>query len=477
MVDYMHFIGRKEDLNALKALKSKKSASFVVVKGRRRIGKSRLIKEFAKDYTNYSFSGFPPNTGTTLDFERKTFALQLEKIFGVPVRYDSWYELFIFLSQQTQNQDAVILLDEISWMGSKDPHFLGALKTAWDEYFKQNAKLVLIVCGSVSSWIEQNILSSTGFVGRLSLTLTVKELSLKESCMFWGNYQSNTSGYEKLKLLAITGGIPRYLEEIDPSLSAEDNIKRLCFTDSGILYQDFDQIFNDLFSSKSSKYKEISLALVDGARTREELIQNLDKDRSGRFSSELDDLVAAGFLQRDFTWNLSSQSQSQLSKYRLSDNYLRFYLKCIDPNKNKIAKGFFKDMHLLSIPGWPTLMGLQIENLVLNNRLLILKQLNIPPEIVVNDGPYFQRRTKRMAGCQIDYLIQTKLAELYVIEIKFHKNQIVSSIITEVQEKIRNLSKPKNFSLRPVLIHACEISSEVDNADYFVKIIDLTAEL
>ena len=199
----MNFIGREEDLNALRALKSKKSASFVVVKGRRRIGKSRLIKEFAKDYTNYSFAGFPPHTGSTADFERKTFALQLEKVFGVPVRYDSWYELFIFLSQQTKDQDAVILLDEISWMGSKDPHFLGALKTAWDEYFKQNAKLVLIVCGSVSSWIEQNILSSTGFVGRLSLTLTVKELSLKESCMFWGNYQSNTSGYEKLKLLCL----------------------------------------------------------------------------------------------------------------------------------------------------------------------------------------------------------------------------------------------------------------------------------
>ena len=473
----MNFIGRKKELESLKSLKAKKTASFVVVKGRRRIGKSRLIKEFAKDYTSYSFTGFPPDSETTAVFERKTFAIQLEKFFGVPVRYDNWYELFVFLSERTKDRNTVILFDEISWMGSRDTHFLGALKTAWDEHFKQNTRLVLIVCGSVSSWIENNILSSTGFVGRISLTLTVKELSLKESCMFWDKYQTSVSGYEKLKLLAVTGGVPRYLEEIDPKLSAEDNIKKLCFIDSGILYQDFDQIFNDLFSSKLGKYKEIVSALVSGARSREELIADLGKERSGRFSIELDELVKAGFLQRDFVWSLKNGYQSKLSKYRLADNYLRFYLKYIDPNKHKISKGFFQDMHLSSFQGWSGVMGLQIENLVLNNRLLILEKLGIPPSIVVNDGPYFQHKTKRIAGCQIDYLIQTKLSELYIVEIKFHKKKLGKDIITEMQERIKRLSRPKNFSLRPVLIHAGELDTDVEEADYFVKIIDLTQEL
>lgn len=473
----MDFIGRKAELEALKSLKAKKVASFAVIKGRRRIGKSRLIKEFAKNYTNYSFTGFPPNSETTAEFERKIFATQLEKFFGIPVRYDNWYELFVFLSDRTRNQDLVILFDEISWMGSKDPHFLGALKTAWDEYFKLNPRLVLIVCGSVSSWIESNVLSSTGFVGRISLTLTVRELSLREASMFWGKYQASVSGYEKLKLLAITGGVPRYLEEINPKLSAEDNAKKLCFTESGILYQDFNQIFNDLFSSKYGKYQEIVSALVNGSKTREELIANLDKERSGRFSDELNELVQAGFLQRDFVWNLKNGLQSKLSKYRLSDNYLRFYLKYIDPNKHRIEKGFFQDVHLSSFQGWSGIIGLQIENLVLNNRLLILEKLGIPPSIVVNDGAYFQHKTKRMVGCQIDYLIQTKLSELYIVEVKFHKNKFGSEIITEMQERIKKLSCPKNFSLRPVLIHVGGLAAEIEEADYFVKIIDLTEEI
>jgi len=470
----MNFIGRKWELQALTHLKAKKSASFVVVKGRRRIGKSRLIEEFAKNYTYYSFSGFPPASGITAEFQRRAFALQLEKYFHVPVRYESWYELFVFLSEQTKSQNAVILCDEISWMGSKDPEFLGALKTVWDQYFKQNPKMILIVCGSVSSWIDDNILASTGFVGRISLTLTVRELSLKESAMFWGDYQASSSPYEQLKVLSVTGGIPRYLEEIDPRMSAEDNIKRLCFESSGILYQDFDQIFTDLFSEKASRYKKIITTLLEGSLEREKLIEELDLDKNGRVSKELDNLIKSGFIQRDFAWNIHKNKPPKLSVYRLSDNYLRFFLKYIDPNRDKIEKGFFREVHLSSFPGWSTLMGLQIENLVLNNRLLILEQLGIPPEIIVNDGAYFQRKTLRTPGCQIDYLIQTKLSELYVIEVKFYKNELNSSVITESKEKIKRLIRPKNFSIRPILIHVNGVNTSVEESDYFVKIIDLS---
>jgi AAA+ ATPase superfamily predicted ATPase len=473
----MKFIGRKWELQALEGLKRKKSASFVVVKGRRRIGKSRLVEEFGQNYTYYSFSGFPPTSESSAEMQRKAFALQLEKYFHVPVRYDSWYELFAFLSQQTSLQDAVILCDEISWMGSKDPEFLGALKTVWDQYFKQNPKIILIVCDSVSSWIDENILSSTGFVGRISLTLTVKELSLKESAMFWDGSSSSISVYEKLKVLAVTGGIPRYLEEIDPRLSAEDNIKRLCFDSSGILYQDFDQIFTDLFGGKATAYKKIIETLVEGSLIRETLIQKLDIDKNGRVSKDLDNLIKAGFIQRDFVWNIHKNTPPKLSSYRLSDNYLRFYLKYIGPNKDKIEKGFFREVHLSSFPGWSTLMGLAMENLVLNNRLLILEQLNIPSEIVVNDGAYFQRKMLRSPGCQIDYLIQTKLHELYVVEIKFHKSQLTSNVILETQEKIKRLIHPKNFSIRSALIHAGFVSASIEDSDYFIKIIDLTEML
>jgi hypothetical protein len=115
----------------------------------------------------------------------------------------------------------IVLFDEISWMGSKDPDFLGKLKNAWDLYFKKNPKLIFILCGSVSSWIDKNILSHTGFLGRISYRLTLEELPLKDCNQFWSSAGGQISAYEKLKVLSITGGVPRYLEEIKPRMSAE----------------------------------------------------------------------------------------------------------------------------------------------------------------------------------------------------------------------------------------------------------------
>lgn len=473
----MDFIGRKKELKTLTDLKSKKTASLVVLSGRRRIGKSRLAKEFGKKYTYYSFSGLPPTSETNAEFQRKTFALQLEKYFNVPLRHDNWYELFVFLSDQTKDKNAVILLDEISWMGSESPEFLGVLKTVWDQHFKQNDRLVLILCGSVSYWINKNIISSTGFVGRISVNLRLTELSIQESAKFWNYPNSQISEYEILKVLSCIGGVPRYLEEINPNESAEANIKRLCFNASGALYNEFDQIFSDLFTTRASIYKNIILSLVDKSLERNEISEVTKLANNGVLTEYLENLVQAGFIRRDFVWDIGKKTKSKLSKYRLSDNYIRFYLKYIDNHKVNIEKGLFDDIHLSNLSGWYSLVGLQIENLILNNHKLILEALNIPPEIVVNEGSYYQRKNAKQSGCQIDYLIETKLNELYVGEIKFSKDEIKTSVIDEVKLKISNLKHPKSFSVRPFLIHVNGVSENLEDARYFTHIIDLSSLL
>src|SRR3990170_612482 len=214
----MLFVGRKHELSVLNRFISKKSASLLVVKGRRRIGKSRLIEEFAKPYKFYSLSGIAPTEKTTAQSQRDDFSNQLSK-HGLPNIYaKDWNDLFWLLADKTKKGRVIILLDEISWMGSKDPDFLSKLKNAWDLRFKKNPHLILVLCGSASSWIEKNILSSTGFVGRISFTLTLDELPLKDCKYFWGNKAAHISAMEKLKLLSVTGGIPRYLEEVDSRL-------------------------------------------------------------------------------------------------------------------------------------------------------------------------------------------------------------------------------------------------------------------
>lgn len=230
----IEFIGRDAELAELGWALKTRVASLLVVRGRRRIGKSRLIEEFAKPHRYLPFIGLPPNERTTRESELTEFSRQFSSILGLPpVAFPDWGDAFHHLAKVTAQGRVIILLDEISWMGSKDPHFLGKLKTAWDTQFKKNDKLIMVLCGSASTWIEKNILSSTGFVGRVSRTLTLEELPLDYCARFWQHPEGNVSAYEKVKLLAVTGGIPRYLEEIDASQGSEENIKRMCFTRGG----------------------------------------------------------------------------------------------------------------------------------------------------------------------------------------------------------------------------------------------------
>jgi len=469
------FLGREYELGLLNGLLSKDSASLVVIRGRRRIGKSRLVEEFASRHKFYSFAGIPPHEKTTATSEKEVFIKQLQKYFNTDaIENNDWWDILWFLAEKTQSGRVVILFDEISWMGAKDPDFLGKFKTVWDSYFKKNKKLILVLCGSVSIWIKKHILSSTGFVGRVSLQLTLTELPLNTCNKFFAKRSEQLSTYDKFKFLSITGGIPRYLEELKPNLSIENNINQMCFHSSGILFNEFDQIFNDSLSSGANIYKMIVETLANQTMERQEIANTLKHVSSGDFSEYLDNLVSAGFITRDYTWGIKNKNTSKLSRYRLSDNYLRFYLKYIKPQSNIIKTRKYKVDSLTNLPGWAGIIGLQFENLVLANREAIQRILGINHDDVEMDNPFFQRKTSKMKGCQIDYLIQTKTLTLYACEIKFSRNEISSDIINEMKNKLANLVLPKGFSCLPVLIHVNGAHDSVVDSNYFFKIIDFS---
>ncbi|AIL13454.1 ATPase [Candidatus Paracaedimonas acanthamoebae] len=467
------FVGRKEELGSLEALFNKKTASLVVIRGRRRIGKSRLVEEFAKGKTFLTFSGIPPVEGTTEQSQRDIFAKQLGNQIGLPgIQAQDWSDLFTLLARHAQQKQVVILFDEISWMGSKDLDFLGKLKNAWDLEFQKNPKLILILCGSVSTWIEKNIISGTAFFGRISLYITLEELPLYDCDKLLKAQGFKSSTYETFKLLCVLGGIPWYISQVQPKLSADDNIKNLCFRKEGVLFNEFDLIFYDLFEKRSETYRPIIEILTDGVLEFNEICTSLKYQKSGSISGYLDDLIHSGFVTRDFTWDLKSGKPSRLSHFRLSDNYIRFYLKFIKPNKPKILQDRFKATVTNILPGWRSILGLQFENLVLKNRSQIWKCLGIKPEDIVADNPFFQRRTVKTPGCQIDYLIQTRFNTLFAVEIKFSQSELKTSVIQETKDKINRLILPRRFSCWPVLIHVNGVNESVEEAGYFTEIIN-----
>ncbi len=470
------FVGRQKELNDFKQLLGKKTASLVVIKGRRRIGKSRLVEEFAKNKKFYTFSALAPTDKTTDQSQRNEFARQLAEQFDLPgIKSDDWGGLFSLLAMYTQKGSVIILLDEISWMGSKDPDFLGKLKIAWDVYFKKNPRLILVLCGSVSSWIEKNIISSTGFLGRISHKITLDELTLSESNILLREIGFKGSALEKFMILAVTGGVPWYIELIKPGISASANIQKLCFESDGILAGEFKYIFHDLFPERRREIsRKIVESLVKNSSEYSDIITAVNYPSGGPLSEYLDELTISGFVNRDYSWAFKSGKLSKLSKYRLRDNYLRFYLRYIDPHVAKIQKGQFNERALSSLPGWDSIMGLQFENIVLNNRVLVYEQLGIKSEEIICDNPYFQRKTAKQEGCQIDYLIQTRYQALFVCEIKFYKKEIGLSVIDDVKEKISKLKLPRGFAGLPVLIHVNGVTEEVRKANYFFKIIDFS---
>jgi len=472
----MRFIGRKTELETLEHLCLKKSASLAVVWGRRRIGKSRLVEQFLKGKKSWSFSGLPPTPQTTTQQETHIFASQMARNIGMPeLKTSDWGEIFWHLGNQAAKEpNLVIFFDEISWMGSKDPNFLGHLKTEWDRSFSKHPHLILILCGSISNWIEENILSSTGFLGRISVKLEIKELPLPDCNEFWSDQKERVSAYEKLKVLGVTGGVPKYLEEILPGEPAENNINRLCFRPEGLLFREYDQIFSDLFSKRANTFDKIIRTLSEGSKELDEICKALKIEKSGNISNYLHELVSTGFISEDQTWNIKTKKPSSLKTFRLKDNYIRFYLKYIQPNKSKIEQLGFSASSTAPLSGWEAIMGLQFENLVLNNLPKLCELLNIDINTIEKAGSFFQKKTKAQQGCQIDLLIQTKFNTLYLCEIKFYHAEVGKQVVNEVKNKIEKLSRPKGYSIRPILIHVNGVTQGVLESGTFDKILNFS---
>lgn len=473
------FIGRQKELKELNLLLTRKTAALVVIKGRRRIGKSRLIEEFAKGKTFLRFEGVAPTRRTTAQAQREEFARQIHQQLGIPglQHVKDWGDLFTLVAEATKKEEVVILFDEITWMGSKDPVFLGKLKIVWDQHFKQNPNLILILCGSMSSWIEKNIIASTGFLGRISLKLSLGELSLHECNRLLETHGFKGSSQEKFMLLGVTGGVPWYIEQIHPSLTAHENIRKLCFEPDGLFVDEFKFIFHDLFGKRLPICKKIVESLKDGPKEYAEIAEDIQYSSGGPLSEYLDDLITSGFLEREHTWSLQSGKELKLSKYRIRDNFIRYYLKYILPSLRRIKKGLFKTVNPFNMPGWEGVMGLQFENLVLNNRASIWNALELRLEDIVFENPYFQTKTLKQAGCQIDYLIQTRFKNLYICEIKFSHKPISKEVIAELKKKLQAVKSLKGFAYIPILIHMGGVTKAVKDSDFFAHILDFSDNL
>lgn len=472
------FFGREYYLGRLRELLSKSIASVVTCRGRRRIGKSTLFEEFARrsGCRFIKIEGLTPKDDIGDKDQRAAFGSQLALQTDLPELVpDSWLQAFHLLSSVIHDDEwTVVLLDEISWMGRYAPEFPGALKIAWDNYFKKHNKLILVLCGSVSRWITDNIVKSSGFLGRRSLNFVLPELPIRDAVKFWGNRLKDISTREVLDVLAVTGCVPKYLEEMDMSIDAIENIRRTCFSPDGYLFEDFEDIFSRVFGKSAIRKRNILAALSDGPKTVSEVARSLGVERNGTLGDELKELDTAGFVAQDRGINPETGKQALEVRYRIKDCYTRFYLHYVAPVRERVAKGLFSISSLGAMPGWDAMLGLQFETLILNNFHSLLPFLGLDHANIISVGPYM-RRGKRGEGCQIDILIQTEFLA-YAVEVK-RKKAIDVSVIEEMESKLKRFPRRENVTVRKALVYDGKLSPQVNERGYFDALIPSSALL
>ena len=467
------FIGREIELESFKALWSKKGASLVACRGRRRIGKSTFVEEFARrsGAAFVDIDGLPPRPGMTNEDQLANFAVKLAARTGAPEGTPAgWFDAFRRLDATIDDRrKTVVLLDEISWMGKYDPDFPGYLKSAWDTALKKHPRLVLVVCGSVSAWIKKNILDNTGFAGRFSRDLVLEELPPRLCTAFWGAAAERIAPREIVDVLSVTGGVPRYLEEIDPSRPAAENVRDLCFRPDGTLFRDFRLIFNDVFGENAGVKRELLRALSAGPRTCSELADALGVERGGSISENLSVLELSGFVSKDAGLNPRTGRPSRQDRYRIRDNYTRFYLRYVEPHEEAIRKGQFAFASLEGLPGWDSVLGLQFESLVLNHVLSLAPFLHLGGVPILSAAPFRLPGTKTEKGCQIDLLLQTRRSAC-VVEIK-RRREIGEEVEAEVARKVARLPVAPGTSVRTALVYDGHLAPVVRGNGYFDAIV------
>ena len=469
------FFGREDLMDRMEALFKKRTASLVTCRGRRRVGKSTLVEKFAErsGARFLKIEGVKPRPGLDNGKELENFAAKLAAQThcdsSVP---DNWLNAFLRLDDQIRDDvRTVVLLDEISWMAHYDPLFAGTLKGVWDDRFKKHPNLVMVLCGSVSSWIKDNILDDGSFYGRRSLDVVVPELPACECARFWGPATERTDSREIVDVLSVTGGIPRYLEEIDPSADAAENIRRLCFLPRSPLREDFDEMFADVVTRQPQFTASVLRCLKGAPRSVSDISRDLGVERGGRISDCLEQLEECGLVVSDGGLNPISGKSQRETVYRLADNYSRFFLRYVEPVKKVIDRGAFVFSSLEGLDGWDSVMGLQFENLVLSNLARLAVPLGLGGAQVLSAAPFRRAASRdgKRPGVQIDLLLQTRRA-ICVVEVK-RRAEIGREIIDEVAKKVSSIPRRRRISVRTALVYEGHLAPIVEADGYFDAIV------
>ncbi|KPA09759.1 ATPase (AAA+ superfamily) [Candidatus Magnetomorum sp. HK-1] len=464
----MEFIGRKKELELLKTW-DKKSSRLTVIYGRRRVGKTRLVEEYASNEIIYKFEGLE---GQSKREQLKSFLLQLSLNFNKfeiqKPGSQNWDNLFLLLSNYLGSDPCVVFFDEFQWMAGDRNELVSRLKFAWDNIFSKKNKIHMVLCGSISSFMVKNVLRSKALYGRVDAEINLGPLFLPA---ITNAFSHKRSLRELIELYMVVGGVPQYLKMLDFSKSIFLNLKNLCFSSNGYLVNELDRILISHFG-KNTTYRNIIIYLSkNNWGDRKHLEKFCQIKSGGRFSLYLDNLELAGFIEKYVS--VDKPTGVKNARYRIIDPYLLFYFNFIYPHLRKInqQEDSFPITHFLPDKKYFSWQGIAFERVCYRHNRLIAEKLGFGA-VQYDVGSWFQKGADNIKS-QIDLIFIRADGVLTLCEIKFTRNKIGKEVIKDIERKIEILPNPKQLSIEKVLITAAKPTEPLEQEGYFHNILTI----
>lgn len=459
----MSIVGRIAERKELDDIYNTEGSKFVAIYGRRRVGKTFLVKEHFKDRLTFWHTGLSP-------YDRdKKFLLrdQLQAFYYSLQDYGltdepcpkSWLEAFRLLEKLLDAKDdgsrQVVFIDELPWMDTARSRFIPAFEHFWNGWGAKHDNLMLIACGSATSWMEDNVINNKGgLYNRLTIEIKLVPFTLRECEEYFKSKNIKMSRYDLAQTYMVFGGIPHYLSLFEKQFSATQNIDHILFDKNAKLKNEFNRLFSSLFKNAEEHVQVVRLlAKRRGGYTRKEIL-----DLTGIQGGGGATLVLKGLTESDFITCYRPFGDKRIEKYRLVDPFCLFYLHFLDKQDHLDAQFWQKNSNTPQLNSW---RGYAFEELCFTHIGQIKKALGIASVSSTQSSWIVEAEGKQKN--QIDLIIDRSDNVVNLCEIKFYGKPftIGKQYDATLRERVHTLIEylPKKKTVHLTLISSFGLKS------------------
>ena len=454
-------IGREEEIKKLNELYDRDSAELVAIYGRRRVGKTYLVDEIFEDRICFRHSGLSPIdedkfVGTSMKDQLEHFHRSLV-LHGWKDTHkpQSWLEAFYMLedfliSKYDDKNRILIFIDEIQWLDTPRAKFMTGFEAFWNGWACHKKNVMVIVCGSSSSWILDKIINNHGgLYGRVTCEMKIHAFTLRETEQFFESKGIYMSRYDVTQAYMMVGGIPFYLDQFNRELSLPQNIDAIFFSAKASLKKEFDRMFASLFSNADTM-KTIIKAVGSKNRgiTRAELVKITGIADSGDLSKHLNALIAGDFIIKYSSFGDNKRDMN----YKLIDPFSIFNLSFMSGSAEANKTNWINIEDSQKVIVWK---GHAFENVCWNHTEQIKRALQIAG-VSTTESLWSKRGDENSRGTQIDLIIDRKDNVVNMCEMKFYNDEFEVNkdyhLVLENRKKLLREKLPKRKTVHNTLI-------------------------